>query len=159
MYKIWENFILARFLCWTCNNQQTNVDQHSDVIIRSCHNWHHIPNRITYGVSNIRIIISFEDNHFKFSGNALNMYMEHKPDFDYSDQMVPFIISWPIYMQNGSTWFIILTSLFSAMITLILIYCLHFTHIVSAYDLNAFQNQVWYFIHQLFKNIGFAFGY
>ena len=32
-----------------------------------------------------------------------------------------------------------LTSLFSTMISFILIYCLHFTHIVSAYDFNAFQ--------------------
>ena len=34
MYQTWENFIFARSLCWACNNQQTNIDQHSDVIIR-----------------------------------------------------------------------------------------------------------------------------
>ena len=42
-------------------------------------------------------------------------------------------------MQSGSTWFIILTALFSTMISFILIYCIHFKHIVSAYDFNAFQ--------------------
>ena len=49
------------------------------------------------------------------------------------------------YMQNGSTWFIILTSLLSTMITFILVYCLHFTHIVSAYDLTSLSPPVKYF--------------
>ena len=64
--KTWENFIFVRFLCWACNNQQTNIDQHSDGIIRLGDYWRHIPNLITYVVSNIHITISFEDNHFKF---------------------------------------------------------------------------------------------
>ena len=50
-----------------------------------------------------------------------------------------------------------LTSLFSTMISFILIYCLHFTHIVSAYDLNAFQIKYGLFIRQLIKHKGFAF--
>ena len=55
------------------------------------------------------------------------------------------------HMQNGSNWFIILTSLFSTLIAFILIYCLLVYTYCQCVRFERIPNQVWSFIHQLIK--------
>ena len=63
-------------------------------------------------------------------------------------------------MQSGSNGIIILTSLFSTMITFILIYCLLICTYSQCVRFERIPNQVWSFIHRLIKNIlGFAYWY